>query len=107
MYRLHKCTRYVLRRQKPTVIKDVYGITVGWNGVQVQQTKESVVLHGWHITEEVTWIEQQNTQEQQIKRHNPYLLYEGVSKSFLTGRPERELQMVQLSATRYNCIVIL
>jgi hypothetical protein len=29
--------------------------------------------------------------------------YEGVSKSFRTGRLERELQMVKLSATGYTC----
>jgi hypothetical protein len=34
-------------------------------------------------------------------------MYEGVSKSFRTGRPERELQMVQLSATRCSCIAVL
>jgi hypothetical protein len=34
-------------------------------------------------------------------------LNEGVSKSFRTGRMERELQMVQLSATRCSCIAIL
>jgi hypothetical protein len=34
-------------------------------------------------------------------------MYEGVSKSFQTGRLERELQMVQLSATRRSCIAIL
>jgi hypothetical protein len=33
--------------------------------------------------------------------------YEGVSKSSRTGRLERELQMVQLSATRCSCIAIL
>jgi hypothetical protein len=33
--------------------------------------------------------------------------YEAVSKSFQTGRLERELQTVQLSATRCNCIAIL
>jgi hypothetical protein len=33
--------------------------------------------------------------------------YESVSKSFRTGRLERELQMVQLSATRCSCIAIL
>jgi hypothetical protein len=33
--------------------------------------------------------------------------HEGVSKSFRTGRLERELQMVQLSATRWSCIAIL
>jgi len=32
---------------------------------------------------------------------------EGVYKSFRTGRPERELQMVQLPATRCSCIAIL
>jgi hypothetical protein len=34
-------------------------------------------------------------------------IYEGVSKSFRTGRLERGLQMVQLSATRCNYIAIL
>jgi hypothetical protein len=33
--------------------------------------------------------------------------YEGVFKSFRTGRLERELQMIQLSATRCSCIAIL
>jgi hypothetical protein len=33
--------------------------------------------------------------------------YEGVTKSFRTGRLERELQMVQLSATRCSYIAIL
>jgi hypothetical protein len=32
--------------------------------------------------------------------------HEGVSKRFRTGRLERELQTVQLSATRYICIAI-
>jgi hypothetical protein len=34
-------------------------------------------------------------------------IYEAVSKSFRTGRLERELQMVQLSAIRCSCIAIL
>jgi hypothetical protein len=51
-----------------------------------------------------------------IKSHNcfhgsiRYFLrpvYEGVSKSFRTGRLERELQMVQLSTTRCSFIAIL
>jgi hypothetical protein len=33
-------------------------------------------------------------------------LYEGVSKSFRTGRLERELQMVELCATKCSCIAI-
>jgi len=36
-----------------------------------------------------------------------YGAYEDVSKSFRTGRLERELQMVQLSATTCSCIAIL
>jgi hypothetical protein len=34
-------------------------------------------------------------------------LHEGVFKSFRTGRLARELQMVQLSDTRFSCIAIL
>jgi hypothetical protein len=34
-------------------------------------------------------------------------IYEGVTKSFRTGRLERELQMVELSATRCSYIAIL
>jgi hypothetical protein len=34
-------------------------------------------------------------------------LYEGVSKRFRTSRLERELQMIQLSATICSCIAIL
>jgi hypothetical protein len=39
-------------------------------------------------------------------RHGTVTLNECVSKSFRTGRLERELQMVQLSATRCSCIAI-
>jgi hypothetical protein len=35
------------------------------------------------------------------------LIYEGVTKSFRTSRIEREMQIVQLSATRCSCIAIL
>jgi hypothetical protein len=35
------------------------------------------------------------------------IVYEGVTKNFRTGRLERELQMIHLSATRYSCIAIL
>jgi hypothetical protein len=34
-------------------------------------------------------------------------MYEGVFKSFRTGRLERELQIVQLSVTRFSCITSL
>jgi hypothetical protein len=46
--------------------------------------------------------------------HNNYIynfyigsMYDSVSKSFRTGSLERELQMVQLSATKCSCIAIL
>jgi hypothetical protein len=42
-----------------------------------------------------------------IERFLLFKLYEGASKSFRIGRLERELQMVQLFATRYSCIAIL
>jgi hypothetical protein len=38
---------------------------------------------------------------------SPAILYECVSKSFRTGRLERELQMVQLSTTKCSCIATL
>jgi hypothetical protein len=34
-------------------------------------------------------------------------MFEGVSKSFRTGRPERKLHTVKFSTTRRNCIAIL
>jgi hypothetical protein len=38
---------------------------------------------------------------------SPLLIYECVSRSFRTDRLERELQMIQLSATRCSFIAIL
>jgi hypothetical protein len=42
-----------------------------------------------------------------ILHHDNAPAYEGVSKSFRTDHLERELQMIQLSATRCSCIAIL
>jgi hypothetical protein len=42
-----------------------------------------------------------------VKRKIPRFLYYGESRSFRTGRLERELQIIQLSAIRYSCIAIL
>jgi len=49
------------------------------------------------------------TKEQRTGTCNPteFFVYVGGYKSFRTGRLERELQMVQLSATRCSCIAIL
>jgi hypothetical protein len=46
----------------------------------------------------------------QVPHHEDVLgerMYEGVTKSFRTGRLERQMKMVQLSATRCSCIAIL
>jgi len=43
----------------------------------------------------------------QFHPYGSYYVYEGVSKSFRTGRLERELHMVKLHATRCSCIAIL
>jgi hypothetical protein len=39
--------------------------------------------------------------------YNAENIYEGVIKSYRTGRLDRELQMVQLSTNRCSCIAIL
>jgi hypothetical protein len=46
-------------------------------------------------------------EDRDLNLHLKTRIYEGVSKSFRTGRLEQELQMVQLSATRCSCIAIL
>jgi hypothetical protein len=38
---------------------------------------------------------------------NSSVVYEDVSRSYRTGRLERELQIIELSATRCSCIAIL
>jgi hypothetical protein len=48
-----------------------------------------------------------STETQSMAMTNCLHIYEGVSKRFRTGSLMRELQMVQLSATRYSCITIL
>jgi hypothetical protein len=40
-------------------------------------------------------------------KHYATKTYDGVSKNYRTGRLERELQMIQLSATMCICIAIL
>jgi hypothetical protein len=58
------------------------------------------IIAGW------LWI--MNREECETKRSWSRLwIYECVSKSFRTGRLERELQMVRLSANRCSCIAIL
>jgi hypothetical protein len=41
-----------------------------------------------------------------LSKHHVMRIHEGASKRFRTGRLERELQMVPLSATRCSCIAI-
>jgi hypothetical protein len=42
-----------------------------------------------------------------VQTHRGSRVYEGVSKSYRTGRLEREMQMVQLSVTKCSCIAVL
>jgi hypothetical protein len=53
------------------------------------------------------FIEGPTAQTLEKTRTHWVCMYEGVSKSFRTGRLERELQTVQLSETRCSCIAIL
>jgi hypothetical protein len=64
------------------------------------------------LQEKVAWTSETSVScHNNALRHNPeglgFKTYGGVSESFRTGRLERELQMVQLSATRFSCITIL
>jgi hypothetical protein len=53
------------------------------------------------------WIVEQWVRCEAVPRERQWRKYEDVSKSFRTGLLERELQMVQLSATRCSCIAII
>jgi len=66
---------------------------------------KDLILRGLYISVSV-W-RQLNMYSRIIKSSTISLMYEGVSKSFRTGRLERELQMVQLFATMCSCIAIL
>jgi hypothetical protein len=90
------------------------------------QTQGQIINHHGHwsvgnivclliwVTVSYKLLQTLDSGEEQIRKTSPMklidthpLTYEGVSKSFRTGRLERELQMVQLSATRCSCIAIL
>jgi hypothetical protein len=62
----------------------------------------------WNCLGKAIWQCKLTTEPQSINcRTFKYTVYEGVSKSFRTGRLHWELQVVQLSATRCSCITIL
>jgi hypothetical protein len=63
-----------------------------------ERSKESSYTKGWHFVDQMD--DCQHLKEGTAK-------YEGVTKSFRTGRLERELQMVQLCTTRCGCIATL
>jgi hypothetical protein len=81
----------------------------GLTGVVNSCTKKINNNCFWYIL--TFYITFQLIQLRQINWNNKHdgnsTVYEGVSKSFRTGRLERELQIVQLSATRCSCIAIL
>jgi hypothetical protein len=67
--------------------------------------------HRWKGNIKVVLMElrSDDTDEMELKKvgFRDDKTYEGVSKSFRTGRLERELQMIELSATRCSFIAIL
>jgi hypothetical protein len=65
-------------------------IVVSWFGISLHKCQRLVT---WHVSE---WCKELYSER-----------YEGVSESFRTDRLQRELQMVQRSATRCSCIAIL
>jgi hypothetical protein len=88
-YSLHPC-RLVLHNHSCSVHKSVRnrGTYNCWTNQETDHPNRSGLFFSCHL--------RQNMGE-----------CEGVSKSFRTGRLERELQMVQLCATRSSCIAIL
>jgi hypothetical protein len=76
--------------------KETIGIWPIRNGWQYWQGFWSVeTFYGIYSVNMDNWVETKG------------LMYEGVSKSFRPGRLEREMQMVQLCATRCTCIAVL
>jgi len=73
----------------------------------------NLILNGQQLSPESWWRLPKSTSSEAPK--SSYLLsefirvyrYEGVTISFRNGRLDRELQIVQLSATRCSCIAIL
>jgi len=87
-----------------------------FNSLHVQQLLRhicnvcSLIFHWCEDVRLIFWIGAHiNCSDKRLTmRVNVYeLQYEGVSKSFRTGRLERELQRIQLSATRCSSIAIL
>jgi hypothetical protein len=70
----------------------------------------SSVEKGWMLRVAVNHIQDEFSESNRTEKNklsHVKVTYEGVCKSFRTGRLERELQMVQLSATRCSSIAIL
>jgi hypothetical protein len=67
------------------------------------KAKFGIVVHGMKCF--VSTVSENKRNE--IKEKVRLKKYEAVSISFRTGPVERELQMVQLSATRCSCIAVL
>jgi len=78
-------------------LRVLYGFE--WNGnmtMTVLEVETEIKVTCWKVGEGLNF-----------KWMDLIVAYVGVSISFRTGLLERELQMVQLSATRWNCIAIL
>jgi hypothetical protein len=90
--------------------KKFFSVTIRTNEISLLETHAPTTVHSQIKYNPVKYL---SLQKKKKKKKNSFLYpsfsdtYEGVSKSFRTGCLERELQMVQLSATRCSCITIL
>jgi hypothetical protein len=92
-------TRHVVVTRDPPVTLHIYSFLVTTNHKQIFYLNNHKVYR-WSGDHE--YSHRSNMLWKSRKK-----LYKGVSKSFRTGLLERELQMVQLPATRCSCIATL
>jgi len=86
---LHKHTALVSSSTKP-------GVTINMKDLKMNMALSTPIMNNGLTRSRVT------ATKSKVRR-----VYDVVSKSFRTGHLERELQIVQLSASRCSCISIL
>jgi hypothetical protein len=80
--------------------------TPSWRGAQLKKSTWTTLLLPFTPSRICSMVKVK-VKSLCFTKHHAMKTYEGVIKSFRTGRLGRELQMVQLSATRCSCIAIL
>jgi hypothetical protein len=95
-------TSWPSRRGSLFIVSPHSSVSIWWPNLQKTSTFKILCNHNCDIEDD----DDDNDYNNKNHIHNDGK-YEGVSKSFRTGRLERELQMLQLSATRCSYIAIL